>query len=110
MKELIAKGDLPTAFFATYDNMAIGAMKALHEAGLRVPEDISIVGVDNIREAAYLTTSLTTVFPPVMEMARRAVHTLVDMIEKVSDNKAAKTILYPELVIRQSTCPPKQSK
>jgi LacI family transcriptional regulator len=108
MKELIAEGEMPTAVFATYDNIAIGAMRALHEAGLRVPEDISIVGFDNIRESEFLITSLTTVFPPIIEMSQRAVNILIDMIENGRKDKAAKTVIYPELVIRQSTSVPRQ--
>ncbi|GGD88729.1 LacI family DNA-binding transcriptional regulator [Paenibacillus nasutitermitis] len=114
MKELIAEGELPTAIFATYDNIAIGVMKALSEEGLKVPEDISIVGFDNIRESQYLTPSLTTIFPPVMEITRRAVDLLIEKIENnesnanVKQHTAAKTILYPELVIRQSTGAPRK--
>ncbi|WP_165452812.1 LacI family DNA-binding transcriptional regulator [Paenibacillus thalictri] len=114
MKELLAEGDLPTAVFATYDNIAIGAMKALHEAGLKVPEDISIIGFDNIKESEYLIPALTTVFPPIMEMTQRAVDILIEKIEKIDKNEtvrkytAAKTTLYPELVLRQSTSAPRQ--
>ncbi|MCQ6557476.1 LacI family DNA-binding transcriptional regulator [Paenibacillus mendelii] len=114
MKELLAEGEMPTAVFATYDNIAIGAMKALHEAGLKVPEDVSIIGFDNIKESEYLIPALTTVFPPITEMADRAVDMLIEKIEKKDTDKtarkytAAKTILYPELVIRQSTSVPRQ--
>lgn len=66
-KELLKEKELPTAIFAGYDHMAIGAMRAFQEQGLKVPEDISVVGYDNIREAAYLPMPLTTVSPPIRE-------------------------------------------
>lgn len=54
MKELINEGDMPTAILAAYDDIAVGAMRALYEYKYRVPEDISIIGYDNIRQSAFL--------------------------------------------------------
>lgn len=103
MKELLGAKELPTAIFAAYDNIAIGAVKALHEAGLRVPHDISIVGYDNIREAEYLLTPLTTVSPPVGEMAAEGVRRLLERIEGRCEKEPRSLILRPELIVREST-------
>lgn len=65
MKELINEGDMPTAILAAYDDIAVGAMRALYEYKYRVPEDISIIGYDNIRQSAFLRCPLTTISPPV---------------------------------------------
>ncbi|MCD9021592.1 LacI family DNA-binding transcriptional regulator [Cohnella silvisoli] len=110
MKELIASGELPTAIIASYDYIAIGAMKALHEHSIRVPEDLSIAGYDNIRESEYVFSPLTTICPPIKEAAFRAVHILTEAIENERQSLAARTVFYPELVVRQSTgVPGKQS-
>lgn len=102
MKELIEQGDLPEAVFASYDTMAHGALKALAEHGIRVPQDISIIGFDNIREASYFTVPLTTVAPPVIEMGEIAVGSLLDKIEKKENSVGPHISLKPRLVIRNS--------
>lgn len=108
MKELLAEKTRPTAVFASYDYLAIGALHAANEAGLRVPEDISIVGFDNVRGSEHLIPPLTTVYPPIMEMAERAVNTLISKIqnEDIRNRPNATTTLYPELIVRQSSGKP----
>ncbi|GGD47492.1 LacI family DNA-binding transcriptional regulator [Paenibacillus nasutitermitis] len=108
MKELLAEDDRPTAVLASYDYLAIGAMKAAHEAGLQVPEHISIVGFDNVRESEYLLTPLTTVYPPIKDMTQRAIDILIEKIEQDSTRlrPPATTTVYPQLVIRQSSSAP----
>lgn len=99
MKELIQSDQMPTAIFASYDYIAIGAMKALKEHGILIPDDISIIGYDNIREASYISVPLSTISPPVSEMAKVGVNLLVHKIEQ---NKSAiqHISLKPELVLR----------
>jgi DNA-binding LacI/PurR family transcriptional regulator len=90
--------------FAFNDSLAIGAMKAIHEAGLNVPNDIAIVGFDDIPVASYQTPSLSTVRQPVTKIARIAIQLLMDILEKkcaLMDSK--RTVLEPELVVRQSS-------
>ncbi len=103
MKELLEKKALPEVIFASYDHMALGAMKAIHEAGLRIPEDISIFGYDNIDECEYMYKSLTTIAPPIREMTKIGISSLIEKIE----NKEEKTIhhisLKPTLIVRKST-------
>ena len=103
MKELINEGDMPTAILAAYDDIAVGAMRALYEYKYRVPEDISIIGYDNIRQSAFLRCPLTTISPPVEKMGKICLDILFQKIE----DKNLKTIqhisLNSELIIREST-------
>lgn len=83
MKKLLALKDLPTAVYAAGDMMAIGAMRAIQEAGLRVPDDISIVGFDDIELAQYVTPSLTTIKQDAQTIGQQA----ADLLLKQIDNK-----------------------
>lgn len=103
MREMLKQKELPTAIVAAYDYIAIGALKAMNENGLKVPDNISIVSYDNIRESAFLVPSLTTISPPIKEMAKIGVKLLIDKIEN-KENKVIQHIsLKPELVIRDTT-------
>src|SRR4030066_1457022 len=91
-----------TAIFSSNDTMAIGAMKALKKMGIRIPEDISIVGYDDIRIASYVSPTLTTVRSSIMEMASVATGNLIDFIE--NDINSSRYFTIPtELVVREST-------
>lgn len=83
-KDLLAAGSEFTAIFAIADVMAIGAIRALREKGLRVPEDVSVMGVDGLPLGNYLVPQLSTISQSVHEMARRGVEILLDGIEKGS--------------------------
>jgi DNA-binding LacI/PurR family transcriptional regulator len=91
-----------TALFAYNDLCAIGAIRALDEAGLRVPEDVSVVGFDDIPGASYSRPSLTTVRQPMQEMGQLAARTLLDQIEKRA-SYVEEIAVEPELIVRQST-------
>jgi DNA-binding LacI/PurR family transcriptional regulator len=91
-----------SALFAYNDISAVGAMRAIKETGLRVPEDISVVGFDDIREAAYHLPSLTTVRQPLRKIGALAAEALIDRIEG-RDGHEAGILVEPELVIREST-------
>ncbi len=105
MKRLLALEDRPTGVFASYDNVAIGAMRAIYEEGLRIPEDISIVGVDNIKTAAYMYRGLTTVTEPTADLGEVASTLLLEKIEgKKSTLQNIK--LRPTLSIRETTASP----
>jgi LacI family transcriptional regulator len=92
----------PTAIFAGNDLMAIGALRAITEAGLRVPEDISLVGFDNIELASYTNPPLTTVIQPIQEAGQKAVDFLIERIrEPGSSYKRA--ILPTSLIVRDSS-------
>jgi LacI family transcriptional regulator len=94
----------PTAIFAFNDNMAIGAIRAAHARGFRVPADLSIVGFDDLEEAEIVTPALTTIRQPLAEMGRIAVSLLIRLL----DNQRLEALhveLGTRLVIRESTAP-----
>jgi DNA-binding LacI/PurR family transcriptional regulator len=101
-KQLLGRKHPFTALFAYNDISAIGAIWAIREAGLRVPEDISIVGFDDIPGAAYANPGLTTVRQPLIKMGQIAAQTVVDQIEEQGEY-AAEIAIEPEFVIREST-------
>jgi DNA-binding LacI/PurR family transcriptional regulator len=85
-----------TAFFAYTDSIALGAIRALHEAGIRVPEDLSVIGCDDLDFAAYVTPPLTTIHQPTDELAKALVK---DLKER---NRCTCTMIAPRLVERAS--------
>ena len=95
----------PTAIFAFNDNIAIGAIQAARERGVRVPEDLSIVGFDDLEAAEIVTPALTTVRQPLAEMGRIAVSLLERLIED-QRIEALHVELRTQLVVRDSTAPP----
>jgi DNA-binding LacI/PurR family transcriptional regulator len=103
MKELLSQDNLPTALFAVTDNMAIGAMHAAFEANLRIPEDISIVGFDDIMVSSYLEIPLTTVIQPKFEIGKYSANLLLSRIDDKNSKFMQQVILKPEMVIRQTT-------
>jgi LacI family transcriptional regulator len=92
-----------TALFAYNDISAVGAIRAVKETGLRVPEDISIVGFDDIREAAFHLPSLTTVRQPMRTMGAMAAEALVEVLEGTNGQQKSGILVKPELVVREST-------
>jgi DNA-binding LacI/PurR family transcriptional regulator len=104
-RALAADGEV-TAVFAANDDMAIGVIRALTEAGRRVPDDVSVVGFDDIPVAAYVTPPLTTVRQPFDAVAREGLRLLVQAIEKPDAEPAPANDPPVELVIRGSTAPP----
>lgn len=80
-KELLSNDDKPTAIFASNDKIAIGAIKAIQEAGLRVPEDICIIGFDDIEECKYINTPLTTIKMDLEKMAEVSTDAIITSIE-----------------------------
>ena len=106
MEHLLALAEPPTAVFAASDMMAIGAMRAVHEAGLSVPRDISIVGFDDIAAAGMSRPSLTTVKQDMQAVGAAAVEALLGYLaEDGAEEPAAQTTLPVELVTRESTAP-----
>jgi DNA-binding LacI/PurR family transcriptional regulator len=91
-----------TAIFAANDEMALGAMRAMVEAGRELPRDVSIIGFDDVPFARYLTPPLTTIRQDFDEIARRSLHLMLDAIHGVGDPHA-RAAITPELVVREST-------
>jgi LacI family transcriptional regulator len=94
-----------TAIFCFNDIAAIGAIRALKDAGLSVPGDVSVVGFDDIQSAAYSTPSLTTVRQPLAEMGQRGAQVLLERIADRDKEYVSEIVMTPELVVRESTGP-----
>jgi LacI family transcriptional regulator len=101
-RELLSSPDRPTAIFAANDLSAIATIEVAAELGLRVPEDLSIVGFDNIPESVLSTPPLTTVEQPIRTMGQRAIEILVKLIRGENPEQTHIT-LATRLVVRQST-------
>ena len=101
----LLRSGLPDAIFAANDMIAIGVLHALHENGLRVPEDVAVVGFDNTLGAEFLIPSLTTVAQPFAEVGREALRHLVSLLEGDGPSCEAPRPLPPRLVVRRSTLP-----
>jgi LacI family transcriptional regulator, galactose operon repressor len=103
--QLLDLPDPPTAVFAFNDNLAIGAVQAARTRGVRVPEDLSVVGFDDSEHATIVTPALTTVRQPLAEMGRTA----VSLLSRLLDRQRFETLhieLATRLVVRSSTAPP----
>jgi LacI family transcriptional regulator, galactose operon repressor len=106
MSLLLDRPEPPTAIFAFNDNLAIGTIQAAHAHGLRVPEDLSVVGFDDSEHASLITPALTTVRQPLAEMGRTA----VNLLRRLIDGQRVETLhveLGTRLVVRDSTAPPR---
>lgn len=104
-KKLLAARQPFTALFAFNDISAMGAIRALRDAGLRVPDDVSVVGFDDIQNAAYQNPGLTTVRQPLREMGRIAAEILLRRINRPgSDLNDKRAAVEPELMVRETTC------
>ncbi len=103
-KQILAAHKRFTALFAFNDISAMGAIRALREAGLRVPDDVSVVGFDDIQSAAYQNPALTTVRQPLREMGRIAAEILLRRIRRVGpDAHGSERMVEPELIVRDTT-------
>jgi DNA-binding LacI/PurR family transcriptional regulator len=109
-KKLLARRVSFTALFAFDDASAIGAIRAFLDAGLHVPDDVSVVGFDDIQSAAHYNPRLTTVRQPLREMGRIAAEVVLERINSPGRMADAFVIVDPELVVRDSTGPAKGKK
>lgn len=104
---LMREGDLPTAVFAGNDFMAAGIVDQFEKNGVRVPEDVSVMGYDNTALAALHHLSLTTIDQPRVDMGRMAMQTLIGRIEDPR-RRPMHQVLSPSLVVRRTTAPPRE--
>jgi DNA-binding LacI/PurR family transcriptional regulator len=104
MEQLLDSGNRPTAVFAANDVAAIGALDVLDEYGLRVPEDVSVVGYDNTHISGRHRFDLTTVDQPRFEIGRMAVALLLERLDG-GRTEAKRVVLAPRLVARGSSGP-----
>src|ERR1700733_722068 len=92
-----------TAFLSFNDIAAIGCIRALHDVSLRVPQDVSVVGFDDIKEAAFQTPSLTTIRQPLHKMGALAVRSLLQQLRPAGNREHPQIAVAPELIVREST-------
>jgi LacI family transcriptional regulator len=104
-RRLMALREPPTAIFAGNDAAAFGVMDALRDLGLRIPQDVSVLGCDDVRAAAESHPALTTIRQPLAEMGATAVSMLLDLLngQALAVNRAE---LATRLIVRQSCAPP----
>ncbi len=103
MMKILKNKNRPDAMFCFSDELATGAIKAIIDSGLKVPEDISIVGFDDIPLAKRFIPSITTVKQPIFDMGKVAMETVCNMIIKKDDDRIANVTLNHEFVVRNST-------
>lgn len=104
---LVADGDMPTALITMSDVTAIGVMAAATDLGMAVPDDLSVVGFDDIPAASWTAPRLTTVRQPIREKGRRAAHRLIRSIRSGSEHRPVVEVLPTHLVVRGSTASPR---
>jgi len=104
----LARDRAVTAVFVSNDQMSLGLLRAMHEAGRRIPDDVSVVGFDDIPEAPYFTPPLTTIRQDFGEVGSRSLRVLVRAIESVAAGQRPPegSLVPPELVVRASTAAP----
>ena len=102
MIDMINQGDLPSAIFCASDPIAIGALRALQERNINVPEDISLVGFDDIKAASFTTPPLTTVFTPADLMGEYGASIVYNILSKYSSPTPMQIILPCTLIERES--------
>ena len=105
VKHLLTRHRNFTAFLSFNDIAAIGCIRALHDVGLRVPQDVSVVGFDDIKEAAFQTPSLTTIRQPLHQMGALAVRSLLQQLGPTNKREHPQIAVAPELIVRESTGP-----
>ena len=102
MKGLLASGEKPVScYFADNDLIAIGAMKALKDAGYRIPEDVSIVGFDDLPSCEYMSPPLTTIRVPKFFMGETAADRIIQLIEE-KNQQSLKIEVFTQLMHRKS--------
>ncbi|MFU8770674.1 MAG: LacI family DNA-binding transcriptional regulator, partial [Desulfotignum sp.] len=101
VKKLLSLTDPPTAVFCSNDYLALGAMKGAREMGLKLPEDLSIAGFDDIEIASYVVPALTTIRQPAYEMGKLGAELLFQRM--TTPDKPVRRMLETELIVRDST-------
>ena len=104
-ERLLGRRDRPTAVFCFNDEMAIGVIDAARDRGVRVPDELSVVGFDDIRFARYLAPPLTTIAQPMREIGERTVRLLLEILSGSTTSPVSVTLPHA-LVVRASTAPP----
>jgi DNA-binding LacI/PurR family transcriptional regulator len=104
MRELLAAGRPPDAVLCFNDTLALGAIRALHDAGLRVPDDVAVAGFDDIEDGRYSVPTLTTAAPDKANLARLAVDLLATRLGAAGSDAPPREQIVPyRLLVREST-------
>jgi DNA-binding LacI/PurR family transcriptional regulator len=103
-RRVLEQGHTFSAVIAANDSMALGAYRALHQAGLSVPDDVSVVGFDDILEAAYFTPPLTTVSHDYIQLGAMGFEYLLHLIDD-PETVVEQRLIQPKLIVRESTAP-----
>ena len=107
MQSLMALPEPPTAVVASTDLVAVGVLHAAYALSLRVPDEVSVVGFDDLLLAAHTVPPLSTVHMPVAEIVGEAVRWAIELARDPSQSRQPRVKIYePSLVVRQSTAPP----
>ena len=101
MQEILESSNLPTAIFAASDAIAFGAMRAVQEKGLSIPEDISIIGFNDTEMSSYTTPALTTIFAPAYDMGQHGAN-LIYAATNLNINTPIKAKIPCQLIKRES--------
>jgi LacI family purine nucleotide synthesis repressor len=109
VRDILDAKEIPTVIFCGSDLIAMGAMSALEEAGVKVPEDISIVGIDNISFATLARPPLTTINVPREKLGETAFFALEKMLQ-LKRHRGSDYTLETELIVRRSTAPARKSR
>jgi LacI family transcriptional regulator len=109
MHRLLCSDSKITAVFAVTDELAVGAMRALYEEGVRVPNDISVMGLDDIDISAYLSPALSTVRQPIREMGKKTADIMYSLIAEGGKATVESSIFSYDLIVRETTKAPKKS-
>jgi LacI family transcriptional regulator len=107
MRRLLDLPEPPTAVFVSSDRMALGAMHAIHERGLRIPDDMAVVGFDDLFISAHAAPPLTTVLSPIDDISTRATEILIDAI-RGKPIEPRQVVLPTKLVVRRSCGAPEE--
>jgi DNA-binding LacI/PurR family transcriptional regulator len=106
----LARNDEVTAVFAANDQMALGSLLALHEAGRRVPDDVSVVGFDGTPDSAFFVPPLTTVRPAFVDAGHSCLAVMLELLDEDPRRRPhSRTIVPTELLVRRSSAPPRAS-
>lgn len=106
--EILGVKQPPTAIFCANDVVALGALNAARKAGFRIPDDLSIIGFDDLELSRWEITQLSTIHQPITEMARTATRMLIERIQGAHDGTPRKEILPVKLMERSTTAPPER--
>ena len=107
MVQLLKLKEEPTAIFVINDVTALGTVRAVFDNGLKVPEDISIIGYDDMEFGKYTIPRLTSIHYPVIKVAKASSELILSRIRKDDLEEFQKIVIEPKLIIRESTAKPK---